>query len=127
MQYDNPFPGMNPYLESGDIWPDFHNELISQIRSALNPQLPDRYHISLQQRTEVAPPLGPAPDLALIIPDALVTDEPAPSPLDATPEATATATAVAAPQEEAPAVRVRMPREVRVTWLRVETIGASLS
>ena len=122
MKYDNPFPGMNPYLERGDIWPDFHNELISQIRSALNPQLPDRYHISLQQRTEVAPPLGPAPDLALIIPDALVTDEPAPSPLDATPEATATATAVAAPPEEATAVRVRMPREVRVTWLRVESM-----
>ena len=122
MQYDNPFPGMNPYLESEGIWPDFHNELISQLRSALTVHLPDRYHISLQQRTEVAPPLGPAPDLALIIPDALVTDVHPPSMIDATPEATATATAVAAPPEEAAAVRVRMPREVRVTWLRVESM-----
>ena len=122
MQYDNPFPGMNPYLESEGIWPDFHNELISQLRSALTAHLPDRYHISLQQRTEVVPPLGPAPDLALIIPDALVTDEPAPSLLEATPEATGTATAVAAPPEEGAAVRVRMPREVRVTWLRVEAM-----
>ena len=122
MKYDNPFPGMNPYLESEGIWPDFHNELISQLRSALTAQLPGRYHVSLQQRTEVAPPLGPAPDLALIIPDALVTGEPASSLLDAPSEATATATAVAAPPEEATAVRVRMPREVRVTWLRVEAM-----
>ena len=122
MKYDNPFPGMNPYLESEGIWPDFHNELISQLRSALTAQLPDRYHVSLQQRTEVAPPLGPAPDLALIIPDAPVTGEPISSLLDAPSEATATATAVAAPTEEATAVRVRMPREVRVTWLRVEAM-----
>ena len=122
MKYDNPFPGMNPYLESEGIWPDFHNELISQLRSALTAQLPDRYHVSLQQRTEVAPPLGPAPDLALIIPDALVTGEPTSPLFDAPSEATATATVVAAPPEEATAVPVRMPREVRVTWLRVETM-----
>ena len=28
MKYDNPFPGMNPYLERRHIWPDFHDGLI---------------------------------------------------------------------------------------------------
>ena len=29
MKYDNPFPGMNPYLEHPDIWPDFHFSLVA--------------------------------------------------------------------------------------------------
>ena len=57
MKYDNPFPGMNPYLENSDIWPDFHNELIGQLRDVLGPQLPDRYRIALQRRVEVEVPL----------------------------------------------------------------------
>jgi hypothetical protein len=43
MQYDNPFPGMNPYLERRDIWPDFHDGLIVQLRDILGPLLPDNY------------------------------------------------------------------------------------
>src|SRR5262249_23607470 len=35
----SPFPGMDPYLETPDLWPDVHHELISQIRTALNPAL----------------------------------------------------------------------------------------
>ena len=40
MRYDNPFPGMNPYLESEGIWPDFHNELISHSISASARRIP---------------------------------------------------------------------------------------
>ena len=123
MNYDNPFPGMNPYLEHGDIWPDFHDDLAAQLRGVLGPQLPDRYRIALQRRVEVAEPFGDPPGLALMIPDALVTSEPGGSgpasgrSATAVMEATA---AVAAPPDVASAVRVRMPREIRVTWLRVE-------
>src|SRR5438874_11797542 len=39
----SPFPGMDPYLETPNLWPDVHHELISQIRSALNPALLPRY------------------------------------------------------------------------------------
>ena len=123
MKYDNPFPGMNPYLEHRHIWPDFHNELISQVRSALNPQLPARYHISLQRRVEIEAPFGPPPDLAFMIPDALVTGEPAAQLPNAPPAVAAATSAVAdAPPEDALAVRVLMPREVEVTWLRVQTV-----
>ena len=121
MNYDNPFPGMNPYLEHRDIWPDFHDDLAAQLRGTLGPQLPDRYRIALQRRVEVAEPFGDPPGLALMIPDALVTSEPGgpASGRSATAVMEATTT-VAAPPDGASAVRVRMPREIRVTWLRVE-------
>ena len=121
MQYDNPFPGMNPYLERRDIWPDFHDGLIVQLRDILGPLLPDNYRIALHRRVEVQEPFGSALGLNLIVPDALVTREPTVTPVGPTATAEA-ATAVAALPEEAGAVRVRMPREIRVAWLRVETV-----
>ena len=120
MKYDNPFPGMNPYLERRHIWPDFHNDLIAQLRTALGPELPTRYRIALQQRVEVETPSGPPPDLAFMIPDALVPEE-LPGRASLTSGAYGGAAVATAPVEEY-AVRVRMPREVNVTWLRVETV-----
>ena len=38
MQTNNPFPGMNPFLE--DSWPDVHTALIGFIREALAEELP---------------------------------------------------------------------------------------
>ena len=125
MRYDNPFPGMNPYLERRDIWPDFHDGLIARLRETMGPQLPGNYRIALQRRVEVEEPFGPPAELTLMIPDALVTDEPVPAALTSSRFAAATATASAvmtAPPENAVAVRVRTPREVRVTWLRVESV-----
>ena len=119
MKYDNPFPGMNPYLEHRHIWPDFHNDLIAQMRTVLGPRLPARYRIALQQRVEVATPSGAPLDLAFMIPDALVTDEP---PNQASPPAASAAVAVATSPVEDYAIRVRMPRDVKVTWLRVEAM-----
>ncbi|MBI2806528.1 MAG: DUF4058 family protein [Planctomycetes bacterium] len=34
------FPGMNPYLEDPDIWPDFHGSYLIELRSRLNLVLP---------------------------------------------------------------------------------------
>lgn len=40
----SPFPGMDPYLEAPDLWPDVHHELLSVLRELLNPQLrPSHY------------------------------------------------------------------------------------
>lgn len=58
MKYDNPFPGMNPYLEYRHIWPDFHDSLIANLRDQLGPQLPDNYRIALQRRVEIEEPFG---------------------------------------------------------------------
>ena len=87
MNYDNPFPGMNPYLERSSIWPGFHFLLVVMLAEQAGPLLPDNYRIELGTRHEIAEPFGTPPDL---------------------------------PSKDAAAIPVRMPREVRVTWLRVE-------
>ncbi len=37
------FPGMNPYLEASDIWPDFHGTYLMELRAHLNRALPPGY------------------------------------------------------------------------------------
>ena len=49
----SPFPGMDPYLESPEIWPDFHNALAGEIRNELNPMLPSPYYARLQMCKEL--------------------------------------------------------------------------
>src|SRR5262245_14681430 len=49
----SPFPGMDPYLEAPDIWPDLHEALASEIRAELNLLLPQPYYARLEVRPEV--------------------------------------------------------------------------
>jgi hypothetical protein len=39
----SPFPGMDPFLESPEVYPDFHQALALAIRTALAPRLRPRY------------------------------------------------------------------------------------
>ena len=45
-----PFPGMDPYIERPEIWPDFHDSLVSRIRAVLQPLLSPRYAAITQDR-----------------------------------------------------------------------------
>ncbi len=49
----SPFPGMNPYLETTDLWPGVHAALIDEIRNRINGTAPpgygDRVALSSQQ------------------------------------------------------------------------------
>lgn len=49
----SPFPGMDPYLENPDIWPDFHDAFASEIRRELNRLLPQPYYARLEMRPEL--------------------------------------------------------------------------
>lgn len=49
----SPFPGMDPYLEAPDIWPDFHEALAAEIRGHLNHVLPAPYYARLEMRPEI--------------------------------------------------------------------------
>ena len=44
---------MDPYLESPDLWPGFHDAFLFCVREALQPLLPDKYYADLQTREEV--------------------------------------------------------------------------
>lgn len=50
----SPFPGMDPYLESPQIWPDVHHGLISGIQAALSPDLRPRYVARVELRVYIS-------------------------------------------------------------------------
>ncbi len=66
----SPFPGMDPYLETPELWPDVHHELISQIRSFLNPALRPRYVARVELRVYVSDDDDPGREA--ILPDVRV-------------------------------------------------------
>ncbi len=51
--FANPFPGMNPYLESRRLWPDVHNSLIAVMKSFLRRTLPFRYTVIMDERVGI--------------------------------------------------------------------------
>lgn len=106
-----PFPGMDPYLERPDLWPDVHNSLITALRDELAPLLRPRYYISIEERTYLA---GPSGLLFTGRPDAAVVGEPPPvyEPAPAV-EATSAGTVT---------VELPLPDHVRETYLEVRTI-----
>lgn len=62
-----PFPGMDPYIERPEIWPDFHDSLIACLRGALQPLLRPRYAALTQDRLYVVESDRPIyPDLSVI-------------------------------------------------------------
>lgn len=50
----SPFPGMDPYLEHPELWPDVHLGLIAAIRTELAPRLTPRFTVSVEERTYIA-------------------------------------------------------------------------
>ena len=65
-----PFPGMDPYLEHSDVWPDVHNSLIIALRDYLAPRVRLRYYVSIEQRAYKQEPGGLSffgrPDVAVV-------------------------------------------------------------
>ena len=110
MNYDNPFPGMNPYLEQSLVWQDVHNGLIARLRDGVGPQLPPQYRIAIDQRFEidVAFPVDDA-DPRNIIPDLSLT----------TGRANTGGVLVGEPAAPVGCVLVATPAPVRVTYLEV--------
>ena len=46
----SPFPGMDPYLERHNVWPDVHSALIVATRDALAPQVAPAYYVAIEER-----------------------------------------------------------------------------
>lgn len=63
----SPFPGMDPYIERPEIWPDFHDSLIAAIRGLLQPRLRPRYVALTQDRLYVVESDRPIrPDVSVV-------------------------------------------------------------
>jgi hypothetical protein len=106
----NPFPGMNPYLESPEFWPQVHHLLISIIFESLVPQLLPKYIVDIEKRIYQ---LSGGDSLLVGIPDVTVQR----SPIQTNP--ISSNVAVAAPPAAALRVRVPMPVEFREAYLEV--------
>ncbi|MEG4226314.1 DUF4058 family protein [Microcoleus sp. N9_B2] len=106
----NPFPGMNPYLESPDFWRAVHNRLIVAIADFLTPQLLPKYLVDIEQRIYQ---ISGEDALLVGIPDVAVQRSPIP--------ATSSTGNVAVMSPPVTAVRVRVPTtvEVRESYLQV--------
>lgn len=69
-QMSTPFPGMDPYLEQRDLWPNVHSSLIVALRDDLAPRLRPRYYVAVEERTTRVGPEDVAftlrPDVAVI-------------------------------------------------------------
>lgn len=54
----SPFPGMDPFLEHPELWPDVHHGLIEAIRDFLAPRLRPKYRVAIEKRAYLAEPEG---------------------------------------------------------------------
>jgi hypothetical protein len=71
----SPFPGMDPYLEAPDLWPDVHLSLASALRDQLQSQLGTHYvavltpYVAFETIT-IAPARHTVPDVGILERDA---------------------------------------------------------
>jgi hypothetical protein len=59
------FPGMNPYLEDPDLWPEVHAWLIVLLARSLNPQLTPKYRAAIEKRVYTDSLLVGIPDVSI--------------------------------------------------------------
>lgn len=52
----SPFPGVDPYLENPELWPDVHNALIAALREELSTRMRPSYYVALEERTYLDEP-----------------------------------------------------------------------
>lgn len=87
----SPFPGMDPYLEGPDLWPDVHARLANIIAEQLAPLLAPKYVVELNTQIVIdrvwdEPPEVLTPDVAVTRPGTeggvmVMTSPTAPAPL----------------------------------------------
>src|SRR5260370_9856013 len=63
----SPFPGMDPYIERLEIFPDFHANFITRLQATLQPLLRPRYVALTEDRLYVVESDRPIrPDLSIV-------------------------------------------------------------
>lgn len=65
---ENPFPGMNPYLEDPQLWPGVHHRFVTYLADAIAPSLPEGYLADIDERVYVEKP----DTLRIIAPDVTI-------------------------------------------------------
>ena len=105
----SPFPGMNPYLEHPDVWPELHDRLLVTLADSLILQLVPKYIVAINQR--VYQTTGEE-QVLIGLPDVTVKREQTRGTIDSN-------IAVAEPLTQPVRVTLPMPEEVRRGYLEI--------
>lgn len=108
----SPFPGMNPYLESPELWSEVHSRLIVAIADAIAPHIRPKYRVAIEKRVYKT-----TDDNSVLvgIPDVVVAR-------NIKTEKQQTNTTVALPSSKPIPVKLPIPQEVREGYLEVRDI-----
>ena len=112
---ENPFPGMNPYLEVSNLWPGVHNRIIVHLGDTLARQLRPEYSVAVLEQVYVTTDPGANGGDSIRIPDAMVL---------VTAGAGSRETPEAEPERSPDAVAVQLPATelVRERYLEVRRV-----
>ncbi len=109
----SPFPGMNPYLENPELWPEVHSRLIVTLADSLNPQLIPKYRAAIERRVYT---LDGSDSLLVGIPDVTVKRRKGSGTSQSN-------VAVMALPSSPVKVQVPMPIEIRESYLHIKEIA----
>ncbi len=110
----SPFPGMNPYLEHPELWPEVHHWINTFIAELLIPKLRPKYRVAIEKRVYQ---MTDGNSVLVGIPD--VTIGRYIKPTDKKPSNIA----VASPPAKPITVNIPIPEEVRESYLEVREVG----
>jgi Protein of unknown function (DUF4058) len=107
----SPFPGMNPYLETPELWSEFHSRMIVAIADALDELLRRQYRVAVEKRVYLS---QEDEQLLIGIPDVAVTGVSPQTELPVQPTTQATTAVIEPLTVELPALQ-----EVQERYLEI--------
>lgn len=110
----SPFPGMNPYLENPELWPEVHSRLIVAIADAIAPALLPNYYVAIEKRIYLTAPVD---NVLVGIPDVSVVSQGERTAQESDRNATSTATL--SKPDEPQTVTVPLAEEVQERYLEI--------
>lgn len=117
----SPFPGMDPYIEACGLWPDFHGDLIAEIKRALAAVVPERYIVRGGERSYVVLVEEEGKEAHPFVHDVSVTTQNRRKP-DKKKGATAVTERAIAP--EPVTMRAFIPEDHREAFIEIVELGA---
>lgn len=112
----SPFPGMDPYLEHPELWPEVHHRLITAIAIAIAPPIRPKYRVAIEKRTYMSEGEN---TLLVGIPDASIFTQ------QSGIKSPTTATATLPAQTEVTTVTLPIPYAVREAYLEIREVATS--
>ena len=110
----SPFPGMNLYLESPELWPEVHSRLIVAIADEIAPALLPNYYVAIEKRTYLT---APEDSVLIGIPDVVVVSQEVQTEKEL--ERSNTLTATLSQPDEPQTVTVPLAEEVQERYLEI--------